>query len=372
MIQSNFPSISSGLVSTKSLHKSVDTAKHRFITIAPYEDKIVTLVQILTSRKDHHVLVFCNNADSCRAVEHSLQEVGSVCKSKFLPLSREYIYIRVCVVIFCAFAFSKRVCIQSPKFVSILPLLQELEQNVFHYHGAMPAEARIASLEKFLEEESGVLVCTDLAARGLDFDKKVYWRCRLRLSKPRELKHLPLSKPVQVKTVIQFDFATNPIDYIHRTGRTARANTTGTIISFITKRDRELASQIQEAIEKGFPIDDVSASKNQSTATPRGQCTGCSTGLHSSRFEVFILLPCHEKLIINCVHQIATGGQRTRQQIESSKGSNKRSSGRSRMTMQSAGREGSRSPKSTGATKSSRTSRRTEPPRTQRQRSTKR
>lgn len=62
----------------------------------------------------------------------------------------------------------------NPKFVSTLPFLQELEQSVFHYHGAMPAEARIASLDKFIEEESGVLVCTDLAARGLDFDQKVH------------------------------------------------------------------------------------------------------------------------------------------------------------------------------------------------------
>ena len=46
------------------------------------------------------------------------------------------------------------------------------------------------------------MVATDLAARGLDF-------------------------PVCIDHVINFDFPLNPVDYLHRTGRTARAGNRG-------------------------------------------------------------------------------------------------------------------------------------------------
>jgi hypothetical protein len=48
------------------------------------------------------------------------------------------------------------------------------------------------------------MICTDLAARGLDF-------------------------PARVDHVVNFDFPKSPIDYLHRTGRTARAGKSGKV-----------------------------------------------------------------------------------------------------------------------------------------------
>jgi superfamily II DNA/RNA helicase len=48
------------------------------------------------------------------------------------------------------------------------------------------------------------MVCTDLAARGLDF-------------------------PARVDHVVNFDFPKTPVDYLHRTGRTARAGSSGKV-----------------------------------------------------------------------------------------------------------------------------------------------
>ncbi|KAL8158026.1 hypothetical protein AgCh_002656 [Apium graveolens] len=75
--------------------------------------------------------------------------------------------------------------------------LSEYQISTVNYHGEVPAEQRVENLKKFKSDDGDctTLVCTDLAARGLDPD---------------------------VDHVIMFDFPLTSIDYLHRTGRTAR------------------------------------------------------------------------------------------------------------------------------------------------------
>lgn len=68
-------------------------------------------------------------------------------------------------------------------------------------HKDVPVEKRLESLERFKSGELSVLVCTDLASRGLDIP--------------------------DVSHVIQLDFASNAAYVLHRTGRTARAGAHG-------------------------------------------------------------------------------------------------------------------------------------------------
>lgn len=70
-----------------------------------------------------------------------------------------------------------------------------------------------------------------------------------------------LDIPGKVDHVVNFDFPRNPVDYLHRTGRTARAGASGKITSLVSKRDRVLASRIEEALAAGMPLDELSASK---------------------------------------------------------------------------------------------------------------
>jgi superfamily II DNA/RNA helicase len=56
-----------------------------------------------------------------------------------------------------------------------------------------------------------VLVATDIAARGIDV--------------------------TGISHVVNFDFPMHPEDYVHRIGRTGRANAVGDAISFITQED---------------------------------------------------------------------------------------------------------------------------------------
>jgi len=65
-----------------------------------------------------------------------------------------------------------------------------------------------------------VMVCTDLAARGLDFR-------------------------TGVDQVMNFDFPRTVVDYIHRTGRTARAGKVGFVSSIIDPKSSTLAKRIQ-------------------------------------------------------------------------------------------------------------------------------
>ncbi|KAL7573442.1 hypothetical protein ACA910_013759 [Epithemia clementina (nom. ined.)] len=97
-----------------------------------------------------------------------------------------------------------------------------------------------------------ILVCTDLAARGLDVP--------------------------QVDHVIMFDFPLNSMDYLHRSGRTARGTEAlGRVTALVTKRDKVLAMAIERAVQKGEPLDGLSARKSAyfltsptTTSTRRG------------------------------------------------------------------------------------------------------
>ena len=80
-------------------------------------------------------------------------------------------------------------------------------------HKDVPPPERLTALEKFRSRLLSVLICTDLAARGLD---------------------LPC-----VSHVIQLDFATNAAQVLHRTGRTARAGSSGTG-NFVGSNQRSL------------------------------------------------------------------------------------------------------------------------------------
>lgn len=71
-----------------------------------------------------------------------------------------------------------------------------------------------------------------------------------------------LDMPGRVDHIINFDFPLNPIDYIHRAGRTARAGAIGKVTSLVAKRDRVLAARIEDSLQAGRPLDELSAKKD--------------------------------------------------------------------------------------------------------------
>ena len=77
--------------------------------------------------------------------------------------------------------------------------------------------------------------------------------------------------PGHVDHVVNFDFPYNPVDYIHRTGRTARAGQKGRVSSLVAKGDQVLASRIDQALQQGLPMDELSADRK--SLPPNMRCT---------------------------------------------------------------------------------------------------
>ncbi|KAI4605858.1 ATP-dependent RNA helicase [Alternaria sp. BMP 0032] len=87
-------------------------------------------------------------------------------------------------------------------------LLNYIDLPVLGLHGKLKQQARTNRFFEFVNAQSGTLICTDVAARGLDIP--------------------------EVDWVIQFDPPDDPRDYIHRVGRTARgANGKGRSLMFL-------------------------------------------------------------------------------------------------------------------------------------------
>jgi ATP-dependent RNA helicase RhlE len=94
-------------------------------------------------------------------------------------------------------------------------------------HGNRSQSQRTAALEGFKNGRFPVLVATDIAARGIDVD---------------ELGH-----------VVNFDVPLVPDDYIHRVGRTGRAEATGDAFTFVSPEEEGNLRDIERAIGRRLP-----------------------------------------------------------------------------------------------------------------------
>jgi superfamily II DNA/RNA helicase len=123
-------------------------------------------------------------------------------------------------------------------------------------HGDMDQRARMASLEAFKNGDVDLIVCSDVAARGLDIP--------------------------DVSHVFNFDVPVHAEDYVHRIGRTGRAGKLGTAISIVTRSDQKHLAEIEKLIgravewQQGATLDTLSQD-DEEEASPRhrgGRRTG--------------------------------------------------------------------------------------------------
>lgn len=105
-------------------------------------------------------------------------------------------------------------------------VLKHLEKNelaAVNIHGGMEQFEREASLESFRDSKSGVLIATDVSARGID---------------------LP-----GITHVINYDIPDDPENYVHRIGRTGRGFAKGDAVSFCSVEEKEKLDAIEDFIQ---------------------------------------------------------------------------------------------------------------------------
>jgi superfamily II DNA/RNA helicase len=95
-------------------------------------------------------------------------------------------------------------------------------------HGGLSQNQRIRALKSFSDGRVQALVATDVAARGIHVD--------------------------DVSTVIHYDIPHGHKDYVHRSGRTARAGASGTVLSLFTQSEKRAVIRMQRNLDMQVPV----------------------------------------------------------------------------------------------------------------------
>ena len=110
--------------------------------------------------------------------------------------------------------------------------LQKHDFSVGALHGDLDQRARMAALDAFRNGEVQLLVCSDVAARGLDIP--------------------------DVSHVINYDAPHHAEDYVHRIGRTGRAGKSGQALTLVSRIDQKAVAEIEKLIARKIDWQDGS------------------------------------------------------------------------------------------------------------------
>lgn len=113
---------------------------------------------------------------------------------------------------------------------AVKELARELAKNgiaVEGFHSDLDQNERESIMQRFRAKRLKVLIGTDVISRGIDI--------------------------VGISLVVNYDVPPDPEDYVHRVGRTARADTKGTAITFVNAKDQQKFARIENLIGYEIP-----------------------------------------------------------------------------------------------------------------------
>lgn len=105
--------------------------------------------------------------------------------------------------------------------------LRKTGLSVKAFHSDLDQAEREEILRNYRSRQLDIIIGTDILSRGIDVEG--------------------------ISLVINYDVPPDPEDYVHRIGRTARAETTGTAITFINEKDQAKFFRIENLIGKEVP-----------------------------------------------------------------------------------------------------------------------
>ena len=142
--------------------------------------------------------------------------------------------------------------------------------NALAIHGGRSQNQRTRALRDFADGAVDALIATDVAARGIHVD--------------------------EVATVVHFDPPNGHKDYLHRSGRTARAGASGTVVSLVLDRERRAVNRVKKALdideptveprlealyERGQATQPIQVERRAASATPSDRRTGATSSSNS-------------------------------------------------------------------------------------------
>jgi len=110
------------------------------------------------------------------------------------------------------------------KVKEVAKALKLMKLNVGEMHSDLEQAQRETVMHEFKAGRINILVATDIVARGIDID--------------------------DIRLVINFDVPHDSEDYVHRIGRTARANNDGVALTFINEKEQSNFKSIENFLEK--------------------------------------------------------------------------------------------------------------------------
>lgn len=125
----------------------------------------------------------------------------------------------------------------------IVTLLRKVDIKSNAIHGNKSQGARQMALENFKSGKTKVLVATDIAARGIDID--------------------------DLSIVINYEIPNIPETYVHRIGRTGRAEASGIAMSFCDGEERAYLRDIQILINETIPVVEEHPFPDDGTIIPK-------------------------------------------------------------------------------------------------------
>jgi superfamily II DNA/RNA helicase len=110
----------------------------------------------------------------------------------------------------------------------LVPELRKIGVEAAAIHGDLPQRIRERAISEFTDGSLRVLVATDVAARGLDID--------------------------DIGVVVHYDPPPDPRDYLHRSGRTARAGESGIVVTLLLWNEELEVRRLQRRVGLTVPI----------------------------------------------------------------------------------------------------------------------